>query len=578
MNLVLPNRFLDSLSPTALSGVKVTFINMPIREQAKPNNPPLGPALLAARLREYGAQPTIIDLNIYRIKDQVAAERGLTSGRCLSYQEARGLIERTLAKAGEQHLIGLSGLITTLSWQTKVAQMVRELDPDAILVSGGGLATQFRTGLFDWIPELDAVSHSEGDDIILKIALDAKAIRDRGLESARLSGQLSPFLQEVQNGRPRFYYHGGRTPDLDALPHPAYDLLDSDVDGFKVLEEYLSVPVWGGQAKNSSATSFEMSRSISTVSSRGCPFACKFCFRGAQGERNYGVRSAENLAAEFMDYKARYGVDFVGLLDDNFMVSPKRISELADILEPYAAAGQLRWGAHGRLDEAADLRPTRDGGYKSAEVLRVREMRRAGCMYIGFGAESASPMTLEEMGKGGFMLTVGLERIGGFEFPRAMTQGIRNTLEAGIQANCTWIMGYPGERLEDLQTSLGFIKWQQEFVTEGHAPGTDAYETALQSINTSVFTATAYPGTEMFRHEKVREVLSDVFSLRFDPNTKQPVMDENFKTYVLELNDATKMITNQSGRPLNFSNIPDDQFVEIRNKLDSGDLDAVLGF
>ncbi|MBO6756968.1 MAG: radical SAM protein [Roseibium sp.] len=577
MNIAIPGAFLDSLERNALKGVKVTFINMPIREQAKPNNPPAGPALLAARLREYGAEPTIIDLNIYRIKDAEAERRGLELGRSLNFQEARGLIGRTLAKAGGQHLIGMSGLITTLSWQTEVARIVKDLDPDAILVSGGGLATQFRSALFEWIPELDAVSHSEGDDVVLKIALDAKAIRDHGFEKAYAAGRLSPFFLEMHENRPRFLYHGGRTPNLDALPYPAYDLLLQDVDGFPVLEEYLAAPVWGGSARNSSATSFEMKRSISTISSRGCPFACKFCFRGAQGERNYGVRSAQDLANEFMDYQIRYKVDFIGLMDDNFMVSPKRITELADLLEPLARAGDLRWGAHGRLDEAADLRPTRGGGYKMAEVLRVKEMRRAGCIYIGFGAESASPKVLDDMGKGGFMLNVGLEKIGGFEFPRAMTQGMRNTLEADIHGNCTWIMGYPGENLRDLQTSIGFIRWQQDLVTEGLKAGTEDHDKAIASINTSVFTATAYPGTEMFQHPKVRKVIGEVFDLKFDPKTHQPVADENFRQYVLELNDATKMITNADGRPLNYSDMTDDQFVEVREMLDARDLDGVLG-
>lgn len=576
MNLVATNSFLNSLQPNALAGVRATLINMPIREQAKPNNPPVGPALLAARLREFGAEPTIIDLNIYRIRDEDAARRGLETGRSLTFAEARGLIARTLEKTGGQHLVGLSGLITTLRWQTEVAKIVRELDPDAMLVSGGGLATQFRADLLNWIPELDAVAHSEGDDIVVKIALDAKAMRDKGFERALNAGLLSPFYRETKDGRPRFVYHGGRPANLDSLPLPAYDLMLEDVDGFKVLEEYLNVPVWGGSAKNSSATSFEIKRSISTVSSRGCPFECKFCFRGAQGERNYGVRSAENLATEFIEYQNRYGVDFIGLMDDNFMVSPKRISALADILEPYAASGQLRWGAHGRLDEAADLRPDRKGGYRSADVLRVREMRRAGCIYIGFGAESASPQVLEDMGKGGFMLSSGTEVYNGFEFPRAMTQGIRNTLEAGIHGNCTWIMGYPGETLEQLQTSLGFIKWQQDLVTEGLAAGTPDHDDAMASINTSIFTATAYPGTEMFRHPRVRATLGDVFNLKFDRKSGQPVGDENFRQYVLELNDATKMITNENGRPLNFSSLSDDEFVQVREKLDAQDHDAVL--
>ena len=239
MNFVANSGFLKGLGSNALKGVKATFINMPIREQAKPNNPPVGPALLAARLRAFGAEPTIIDLNIYRIKDEEAARRGLDCGRSLSFGEARALIARTLAKAGSQHVIGLSGLITTLRWQTEVAKMIHELDPDALLVSGGGLATQFRAGLLDWIPELDAVAHSEGDDVIVKIALDAKILREKGFERAHSSGLLSPFFMDAKNGRPRFLYHGGRAPNLDELPYPAYDLLLEDVNGFNVLEEYL---------------------------------------------------------------------------------------------------------------------------------------------------------------------------------------------------------------------------------------------------------------------------------------------------------------------------------------------------
>ncbi len=576
MNFVTPMTFLDSLETNALQGVKVLLINMPIREQARPNNPPVGPALLAGRLRQYGAEPNIIDLNIYRVQDDEAKRRGLAYGRALNYREARDLISRTLSKIGGQHIIGLSGLITTLSWQTEIAKIIRDLDPDAMLVSGGGLATQFRTTLFDWIPELDAVSHSEGDDVVLKMALDAKLIRDQGFERAHNSGRLSPFYQDTKNGRPRFFYHGNRTKDLDALPWPAYDLLEADVDGFPVMETYLQTPVWGGSARNSSATSFEMPRSISTISSRGCPFACKFCFRGGQGERNYGVRSAQNIADEFLHYRDRFGVDFVALLDDNFMVSPKRITELADIMEPYASDGLFRWGTHGRLDEAADLRPDRAGGYKKADVRRVDEMARAGCIYIGFGAESASAKTLDAMGKGGFMLSNGVKTINGYEFPLTMVEGIRNTYASGIHGNCTWIMGYPGETLPELQTSIAFIKWQEEEISRGLTPGSEEHERAVASINKMLFTATAYPGTEMFLAPKVVQSLEAVFGITFDEKTKQPVPDEHYRQYVLELNDANKLIANSDGRPLNYSDMPDDQFVEVREMLDAGKLDEVL--
>jgi len=577
MNYVAPQKIAQDISPEDLDGVKVTFINMPIREQAKPNVAPLGPTLLASRLLHYGAEVTIVDLNAYRIEDEAAKKRRLPNGRTLSFIESEELLGRTFAQVGDQDLIGISGLITTLKWQIEVAKMVRRLQPQTLLVSGGGLATEFRSGLFDWIPELDGVAHSEGDDIILKIAFDAKLIRNQGIESAEYSGKLMPYLRGVVDSRPRFIYDGGRPVNLDNLPYPAFDLMQTDVDGALILERYIQTPVWGTSAVNSSATSFEINRNIATISSRGCPFACRFCFRGAQGERNYGVKSATSLANEMVYYVEKYNVDFVAIVDDNFMVQPERIFDLVPHLKPVVEEYGLSWGTHGRLDEAADLRPGSSTCEPTiADRLRVEAMYQAGCRYIGFGAESASPHVLDEMGKGGFMLSNGTVSKNGFEFPRTMVHGIVNTKNSGIHANCTWIMGYPGESLHDLQTSVAFIKWQIENATYGLTPGSEAHDAAAGSINQNMFTATAYPGTEMFDEPRVRELLTERFGLHFDRVTGTPISDENFLNYVLELNDATKMLVSEDNRPLNFGAIPDDKFIEARNLVDNHQLFEIL--
>src|ERR1041384_4886150 len=89
---VHPGQVISNLSRRDLEGVRVTLINMPLREAAPPNNAPLGPALLAAVLRDWGAVPSIIDLNAYRIRDADAARRGLPNGRHLNADEVFGLI------------------------------------------------------------------------------------------------------------------------------------------------------------------------------------------------------------------------------------------------------------------------------------------------------------------------------------------------------------------------------------------------------------------------------------------------------------------------------------------------------
>lgn len=501
---------------------KVLFINMPLRESAPPNCVPYGVLLLAAIARSAGSDVSVVDLNVYRGP----------RGSHITHKEAEAIIERHLAKHGDQDVVGVSGMITTLRWQTRIAKTIKRLQPGAVLVSGGGLASEFGGGLFNYIPELDAVATGEGDTVIKRIIDDA------------MNGRVTPKL----------IYVGERPPCLNTLPLPAYDLLESDADGGAPLETYLHNQIWGGKAKNSSETLIRQELSINTISSRGCPFSCKYCFKMATGGRKYDIRTARNVANEIAELKRRYKVDFVGMLDDNFMVNRERIMELPTIFRD-AGITDVKWGTHGRLDEAADLR-------KDTHLVprRVDRMAEAGCVYVGFGGESASAPVLKSMGKGGFTLANGTVSIGGRCFPKTYVEGIKNTKRAGITANCTWIMGYPGETLEDLKTTVAFMKWQ-------------AAETGA-SVNKSMFIATAYPGTEMFRHPKVAKRLVDGYGINFSESG--PVVDENLRRYVLDLDDATKVLVGKDGRPMNFSDMDDKTFLKAKELIENGETEKIL--
>lgn len=568
-----PADIAENISHKDLQGANVLFINMPLRETAVPNITPQGPLLLATNLRKnYGVHATVLDLNGYRIKDKLAEERNLPNGRHLTYEETFRLIQDHVRVHGEPDLVGFSGKITTLRWQEQVAKMIRRLFPDVFLVSGNGLATELKTGLFNYIPELDAVAHSEGDDVVVKIAYDAKLIKEAGIHSALNSGKLDPYYLGEIGGRHRFMYAGDRPRNLDVIPFADLELLTEDVwQGRELLEYYIRNAVWGGNSNNSSATAFSMERSTTFVSSRGCPYACAFCYRGQQGERNYGIRTPQNLTEEFLMHMQKYNVDFIGMPDDNFGVDYKRIADLVPLLGPL----KTRWGTHTRLDEVAGLRPKpgKPDEYIFENPKRVDLMAKAGCVYIGFGAESASPAVLDTMKKGGFILKNGLMDVvvGGerYKFPRTMIEGIKNCEYAGIHGNCTWIMGYPTETLADLKVSVAFIKWQEEFYASCGKPA--------ESVNTRMFTATWYPGTTMLHHTKVKELLHNVFGLNFDPFTGDPVCDENFHNYVLELDDATKILHDpRTGTPLNFSDIPMDVFLQARSYIDRDETFKIL--
>jgi hypothetical protein len=116
--------------------------------------------------------------------------------------------------------------------------------------------------------------------------------------------------------------------------------------------------------------------------------------------------------------------------------------------------------------------------------------------------------------------------------------------------------------------------WQMEYYTQfGSKP---------ESVNSRMFTMTWYPGVTLINHDKVRLELERVFGLSFqkvsiDPRVVQwePMIDDNFHRYLLELDDATKVL-DADGEPLNFSEMPNDVFLGVRERIDTGQTLSIL--
>ncbi len=88
-----------------------------------------------------------------------------------------------------------------------------------------------------------------------------------------------------------------------------------------------------------------------------------------------------------------------------------------------------------------------------------------------------------------------------------------------------------------------------------------------------MFTATAYPGTEMWK--VVRKDLKKHFDIEYD-SFGDPICDDNFHNYVLELDDATKILNNKNGDPVNFGSMPMDKFLEAREYIDNDQIEKIL--
>ena len=70
-------------------------------------------------------------------------------------------------------------------------------------------------------------------------------------------------------------------------------------------------------------------------------------------------------------------------------------------------------------------------------------------------------------------------------------------------------------------------------------------------------------------------MLAEHFGISFD-KFGVPICDESFHKYVLELDDATKVLNDKNGNPVNFGDMPLDTFLEARHYVDTGNIKKIL--
>lgn len=153
--------------------------------------------------------------------------------------------------------------------------------------------------------------------------------------------------------------------DVDALPWPAWDLLDMSV--------YTRTPYPRKPATAASAT---------VLSGRGCPFTCSFCFRVDAGFR---PRKPSAIAAEVQWLMREYQVGFVNYDDELLTASAPRTLDVCEAIGPLGC----KWMCNGRVNVLA--------GARGEEVLH--EMREAGCVFCNLGIESLDDDVLAGMNK-----------------------------------------------------------------------------------------------------------------------------------------------------------------------------------
>lgn len=165
---------------------------------------------------------------------------------------------------------------------------------------------------------------------------------------------------------------------------------------------------------------------IGIVSSRGCPYGCIYCPVKTAIGRKWRKRGPENFVGEISYWYGR-GYRQFSVLDDNFTFDRKRVIEICENIKDNDLSGlELNCNNGIRADKV---------DYK---ILKL--MREAGFAYLAFGVEGGNDKILKNINKG--------------ETIESVETAIRDSLKLGYKITLFFIVGSPGETMDDFNDSI----------------------------------------------------------------------------------------------------------------------------
>ncbi len=216
----------------------------------------------------------------------------------------------------------------------------------------------------------------------------------RGDNESEINGLIYKSNEAIVNNKERLFKE-----ELDEIPFPKYEKFP--------LNKYVT-------------------EEIGIVSSRGCPYGCTYCPVKTTIGRRWRFRSAINIAEE-IQYWYDKGYRQFSILDDNFSLRQDRAIEVCDEIRKRNFKGlELNCNNGIRADRV------------NYEILK--NMKEAGFKYLAFGVEAGNDRILKNINKG--------------ETIEVTEAAIKNALDLGFKITLFFIVGSPGETMDDLQDSI----------------------------------------------------------------------------------------------------------------------------
>jgi anaerobic magnesium-protoporphyrin IX monomethyl ester cyclase len=309
--------------------------------------------------------------------------------------------------------------------------LVHELWDDVPVVWGGGLATVLPE-LTAGHPAVDVAVQGQGQETFAAL-VDAF---DRGGTLAGVEG-----VSFRRDG------HVVRTParkfaDWNGFPpfRSVYDLVD--VSDYVRPDEHINA------------------RTVNYHSSQGCPFSCGFCSEVALWNHRWSGFTADRIVEDVEFLVSEYGIDGIKFYDAEFFIRKDRVLAFAEAVVQRGL--DIRW--------AAAVHPKNLNRLDDDEMALIS---RSGASRVLMGAESGVQEELDLVKKG--------------TSSEMLLRLARRCSEYGIHACFSFVTGYPGSSVQNIERSLEFAAELLSAGPEHEAkvhffapyPGTPLYQLSL---------------------------------------------------------------------------------------------------
>ncbi|HEU4369322.1 MAG TPA: radical SAM protein [Methylomirabilota bacterium] len=432
---------------------KILFVNPVIREEDDPRHVPYGEALLAALAMRDGHQVQVFDANAWRASDGVVAQ---------------------VLRADRWDVIAIGGITTAYRSIKHIVGLARELAPQALIVAGGGFLTSMPRDVLRFLPQVDVGFVGEAFRSFPEVLRRVDA-------GNRDWGAVNGLAWRDAAGRIMVNPEAPLLMELDTLPYPAWELFPLEV----YFENSMALFSEEGMLTR---------RRLDVNASYGCSLICRFCFHlGIAGDLQMVEREGERdvqftykrtiryhsprYVVDLVTYaRRRFGIDFVGFLDENLMTMHQSSGKtwLTDIARLWIEAGlQPQCVREGVAHDPDRCTGVHWGGTSHATLCSpdvLGAIKQAGCSHLVYGYESFSPRVLKTVGKGAT--------------PETNERSLRWTLEAGIRPIPNQMMGFPDEDFDSIRDNVH--AWNR------------------LGLHVKPFFATPYPGTEWYYTYKDR--------------------------------------------------------------------------